>query len=320
MSPTEKFWINNVSDHGGPNIFSTRLKDELESRGKIFIKDPFLNQTHFTNLCAIAGPSFECANNVLRLDNLYFDSENPDCNRLNAPIFEAYKRFDHIIFQSEFSKKMYEAFTGIERPNSVILNGTSPGFNYNPNPRKEAVSLGRFDKICITSAAWRRHKRLEELVSVFSRPELARTCLLVLGGHEYDNIQQGDCPKNVVLLPKVHHTQLPSYYNIADAMVFISWLDCCPNSVAEALSCGVPVLCSHNGGTKELVKDDGIVLQLEDDYEFGTQIPLYNPPKIDEDILLKGVLGILEMDRGFVREDLSIKSVADKYEEAFKWA
>ena len=116
MSPTEKFWINNVSDHGGPNIFSTRLKDELESRGNAFVQNPFLEQGKFTNLCAIAGPYFNSANNVLRLDNLYFDSNNPGCDRLNNPIFHCYKQFDHVIFQSDFSRKIYESFTLTERP------------------------------------------------------------------------------------------------------------------------------------------------------------------------------------------------------------
>ena len=252
MSHTKKFWINNVNDHGGPNLFSTRLKNELQSRGFEYLSFPAQPtnldgaEKRFVNLCAIAGPHWSNAYNVLRLDNLYFDSEDPRCDRLNQPIFDCYNRFDHVVFQSEFSKKMYESFTGIKKDNSVILNGVTDFFKHDPEVERPEI-LKRFRKVCITSAAWRRHKRLEELINVFKRPELYDVALVVLGGAEYEGINPSDCPPNVFLHRKVHHTNLPAYYNIADAMLFISWLDCCPNAVVESLACGIPVLCSHNG-------------------------------------------------------------------------
>jgi glycosyltransferase involved in cell wall biosynthesis len=43
-------------------------------------------------------------------------------------------------------------------------------------------------------------------------------------------------------------------------LYFPSELDPCPNTVIEAIMCGVPVCYNENGGTKELVKDCGLVL------------------------------------------------------------
>ena len=101
-------------------------------------------------------------------------------------------------------------------------------------------------------------------------------------------------------------------------MIHIAWLDCCPNSVVEGLASGLPVLCSHNGGTKELVKNDGIVIQLEEDYELGTKLDLYSPPKIDVNKIVEGILKCLEMPRVKNRDDLKMSNVSLLYKKLFK--
>ncbi len=307
------FYLNNINDFGGPNIFATRLRDELVGRGHNFLThNP---GTPFNNISVITGNYFKGSNNILRLDNLYFDSENPDCDRLNFPIFQCYKHFDQVVFQSKFSKEMYEAFTGLEKKNTIIYNGVPSSFNPEVVPVYADARAKEYEKVCITSASWRRHKRLEELLEAFKSPKLKDVCLLVLGGKDYDI--NADIPENVIMCSKYDHWALPSLYAAADAMLFISWLDCCPNAVVEALACGVPVMCSHNGGTPELVRDNGVVLQLEEDYEFGTKVPLYNPSKVDTDTIINGILKVLGMEKGFSRPDLSIENTAKQYEDLF---
>lgn len=308
------FYLNNINDVGGPNIFATRLRDELVSKGHNFLThNP---GTPFNNISVITGQYIQGSNNILRLDNLYFDSENPDCDRLNSPIFRCYQDYDKIIFQSNFSKKMYEAFTGVEKENAVIYNGVPSSFNPEAIPAYADSRAKGYEKVCITSASWRRHKRLEEVVEAFKSPKLKDTCLLVLGGKDYNTDMK--IPENVFMCPKYPHWALPSLYAAADAMLFISWLDCCPNAVVEALACGVPVMCSHNGGTPELVGDNGLVLQLEEDYEFGTKVPLYSPKKVDNEAIIEGILDVLEIPKGFDRPDLSITHTAEQYEKHFK--
>jgi len=307
------FYLNNINDVGGPNIFATRLRDALVKKGHRFLDhNP---GTPFNNISVITGPYFKGSNNILRLDNLYFDSENPDCDRLNFPIFQCYKHFDKVIFQSNFSKKMYETFTALKKENAVIYNGVPSSFSPDAVPVYADARAKDYEKVCITSASWRRHKRLEELVEAFNSPKLKDVCLIVLGGKDYPISM--DIPSNVLMCPKYDHWALPSLYVAADAMLFISWLDCCPNAVVEALACGVPVMCSHNGGTNELVGDDGVVLRLEADYEFGTKVPLYNPKKVDNEAIIEGILKVLEMPKGFTRPDLSIERTAEEYEKHF---
>ena len=103
---------------------------------------------------------------------------------------------------------------------------------------------------------------------------------------------------------------------IENAIVIVpSLYDNSAFAAQEAMCFGRFVVCSHNGGTKELVKDNGVVVQLEEDYEIGSRVPLYNPPKVDTSIIVDGILEVLEKPTIFDRPDLDIKTVAKNYEK-----
>ena len=58
--------------------------------------------------------------------------------------------------------------------------------------------------------------------------------------------------------------------------IFLIYKAPCSNSVLEALSCGLPIVYSDSGGTKELVGNAGIALKVDDSYNE------YITPKIDD--------------------------------------
>lgn len=317
---SKSFFIDKVNEKGGgPEIFGHRLKEELIKQGHVFVS-PELDYGRYegksvdNNLSIIFGRTYEDSKNFLRLDGLYLDSDDSLTDQKNHPIFNSYYNFDHIIFQSEFSRKIYEAFTGVERTSSVILNGVSNEFF-------EAEEMPIFlssdlKKLCVASASWRRHKRLEEIIEAFRDKRLRNIGLLVLGGTSYQPAHVNK-PDNVILLDRMEHEDSALIYKNCDAMIHMCWLDSCPNSVAESLAAGTPVLCSHNGGTKELVKEDGVVIQIEEDYEYGKRVPLYSPPKVDTNTIVEGVLEVLEMGEIETREDLKISNTASKYADLF---
>ena len=61
-----------------------------------------------------------------------------------------------------------------------------------------------------------------------------------------------------------------------------------------------------------------MILQLEEDYNYGKQVSLYSPDKVDNDVVVDGILRVLEMPKGFERSDLDIACVASKYGDIFK--
>lgn len=62
--------------------------------------------------------------------------------------------------------------------------------------------------------------------------------------------------------------EAPSIYCSADAYVMTKHNDPCPNTVLEALACGLPILYSESGGVPELAGGDaGVALPCPEDWE-----------------------------------------------------
>ena len=296
------FKINTINDKSGPGIFGSRLCDGLLEKGWTW--NPA--QPKY-NICFATGQKIPGSVNVLRLDNLYFDSENTigDTDKLNAPIRQVYNTFDKIIFQSEFAVEQYKAHLGpIRVPYKVIYNGVPTTFSSKGNK----VNYG-FNKTFICSADWRAHKRLEPMMEAFKLFDKSLNYGLVILG----NCKVKDNHPNIVYPGKLHHTQIPEYTRGADAGVHISWLDCSPNVVYEMLACGLPVLCSHNGGTKEIIRNDGLALKLENDYNYS-RVALYKPPKPNLGLLHQGMKDILTK-KVSDRPDLYIEHVVNEYDK-----
>lgn len=296
---SNSFYITNLArPNKGPWVFANRLQKALISMGLTYSTDS-VNQ-----MSIISGPTQPDKFNILRLDGLYFQRGGK-----NRGIFNSYKAHDHIVFQGDFCKAQYEAFTGIEKPNTIIRNGVDKSFF---EKAKDTITTN--NPVVIACSKWRRHKRLPEIIEAFTSPKLRNIELWVINGKGFN----GQTTENIKLLGTKPASSLPGLLQSATAMIHLSWLDWCPNSVVEGLACGLPVLCSHNGGTKELVKNDGVVIQLEEDYKIGSTLNLYNPPEIDTDIIVNGVLELVEMPKIKTREDLKISNVALQYKSIFK--
>ena len=299
------FSISTVGSSNGPAIFGSRLKGGLEGHGWRFdSKNPDVN------IVFASGEYLKGKINILRLDNLYFDNKNTIGNtyKLNEPIKDAYYKFDKIVFQSEFARKQYfNQFSVVKsRPCKVIYNGVPEMFS----SRVYRKIKYPFDKTFICSADWRKHKRLASIIEAFKYfNQQDNVGLVVLG-----NVKEKDkvIHKNIKYVGKIHHTELPFFIRGADAGIHLSWLDCSPNVVYEFLACGLPVLCSDNGGTKEIVRENGIVLKLENTYQYN-KVDLYHPPEPDVGIVYQGMKNILRSPPVVGRNDLYIDKVSRSY-------
>lgn len=296
----KRFKINRIENNNGPSIFGFRLKNQLELMGW-----EYSTGNIDYNICFSVGEYISGAVNVLRLDGLYFDSNNTlgDTDALNTPIKKSYHKFDKIIFQGNFCKEMYSRYFGkINKPYSIIPNGVPLIFS--PEGDRDIYPWA---KTLICSSRWRAHKRLKAIIDGFRYLDDKNIGLIILGKTEerYGSF-------NIIHYSDILPHELPFYLRGADAFVHLSFLDWAPNVVSESLACGLPVLCSHNGGTKEIVGDSGTVLQLEENYDYK-KVDLYNPPVPDPEIVAQGISDILEWKRKVYRPDLNIKCVAEKY-------
>ena len=304
MRHTVRFFINRTENISGPSIFGHRLKIALIKKGWHW--DRFMPRLSYLFSAGFFRPF--CVN-VLRLNGLYIDSQNTigDSDKLNRPIFQAYTKADGIIFQSEFSRLLFKKFVGDPKcPHTVIHNGVPSNFS----PEGEKINYG-FNKVIICSGRWTAHKRFECVIDGF----------ITLGDPEVGLIFLGDKPDhslikhpNIKYIGHIDPNELPKYLRGGDAFIDLEWLGSCPNTVVEAIACGLPVLCSNNGGTRELVKSNGIVLYCEEEYDFK-KVNLYNPPKCDNKIIAEGIEKILSWSKPIDTNYFAISKIAGEYME-----
>ena len=238
---------------------------------------------------------------IQRLDGIWFKPEEYDSH--NQLIKWAYDNCDEVVWQSEFDKKMTINWWG-ERQGRIIHNGIKI--------KKAEISAEfadfrkKFDKLFVCSAGWHRQKRLKENIELFEKISSEKDALFVLGR---DPDYLIDSP-NIFYLGQVNQENCLEAYSAADYMLHLAWLDHCPNVVVEALSQNCPVICTDSGGTKEIVKENGIIIAESAPYNFEL-CDYDNPPALDLDsFMLKKVQ---------VNNDhLQIQKVAKKYISLFK--
>lgn len=301
MTSKLRFYINSTQNHNGPSIFGSRLRNAIIEQGWQW--DMLLPKISYVFSAGFFRPFCK---NILRLDGLYFDSQNTvgDSNMLNYPISKAYRKADGIIFQSEFDHKLFATFMGEPRcKHRVIQNGVPASFS----PHGESVDFG-FRKTILCSAKWKEHKRLRCIINGFIEYGNEDTGLVILGS----NIKNRVDHPNVKYIGNVLPSDLPKYLRGGDAFLHLAWLDHCPNTVVEAIACGLPVLCGHNGGTKDIVKSNGVVMQFEEDYDFK-KVNLYKPPKCNKQKVAEGIEKVLNWKRPLDVDHLKIETVAREY-------
>ena len=95
-------------------------------------------------------------------------------------------------------------------------------------------------------------------------------------------------------------------------------MDHCPNTVVEAIANGLPVLCSNQGGTREIVEgaSAGIVSECDTEVDLF-KLNLYEPPEPDWDQLIQSAQHLFDNYEEYCqrinRNLVDIDAVAKKY-------
>lgn len=307
---------------GGPTIFMSRLRSEMAALGKVqttLFLDPTAQVLLFAN--KVRNPWRRPY--VLRVDGIVFDSALREevVQQRNAEVALGLARASGVVFQSTFNERLVRTHLQVPNvPTTVIPNGVDLA-QFHPAGRNMRAALGirSTTLVAVTSANWRAHKRLDATIECFNRYRSevnADSVLLVLG--KPPDFATG-VPEGVRLIGHVAPEDLPSWYRTADICLFFSWLDCCPNTVVEALACAVPVLCTNQGGTRELVERTRGGLVAEADAPFSFQrVRLYEPPQPSQVVLARRLVELVakrsEIRHSMLREEVGISQVARRYE------
>ena len=174
---------------------------------------------------------------------------------LNVPLRRALQAADHVVYQSEFSKRSSDEFLGEPPgsweilPNAVDVDRFTPR---TPPPDGPVVLLGGDQ-----TQPYRLELALETFRLILEDHPEAR--LLVSGRLVSDpqatlrRLELGDA---VRFLGGYAQADAPDVFRRAHVLLHTKVNDPCPTMVIEAMACGLPVAYAASGGTVELVGEE----------------------------------------------------------------
>lgn len=305
---------------GGPSTFLKRLRQSIEKQklaNTSYFYNPFTDINIYANV--VRNPWHKPY--LFRVDGITYDSLLPaeEKKRRNQPIFDGIDHAAGVVFQAEFCLKLVSMFH--RQPNvpyTIINNGVDLN-NFSPQGPNHREQLGIDDNelVFITSAKWRAHKRLNSIIDVFNafQKVTGQTAhLVILGALDQ---QQTQIP-NVHVIGHIPPENLAPWYRTGNICLFFSWLENCPNTVVESLACGVPVICTNQGGTRELIEKTkgGIIVNADALFQFKP-VDLYHPPAPDHNALVRAVVTMVERRKEYAacidRTAIDIDNVAQRY-------
>ncbi len=311
--------------NGGPYIFLRRLTDQFENTNNINLK--FTSKNSDIHL-SMGGKKINYKlNYVLRLDGMFIDSK--DNNRLlkNKILKESILNANGLIFISKFCKDLCNSIFDIKFPLQTVINNGVPLKNFSKiGPNNRAIAgFKAEDFVIVSSARWRRHKRLKELIEFFYLIKRYNKSfnfkLLILG--KTNNLYNSFSDNDVFFTGDIDNKDLPMWFRSANAYINMAWIEPAGNTHLEAIATGLPVLTVNNGGLKETVLEtkSGIVSNADKKYNYEL-VDYYNPPKPDYRILLndfKKLLNQYDSIRNNIHLDsIDIKNVSKKYSNFFE--
>jgi len=256
----------------------------------------------------------KCKKTALRIGPAYLTKEKRG-KWLNHRKKEGVKHSDAVIYQSELGKKMCDKFiykrNGLSR---IIFNGSD---------RTEITPFSSpFEHNFLASTrVWKKQKRLSDIKKAFLKANIKDSCLWVLGDTGKEprdkNYHTNNGLNSIREIGGMSDHQIKMFYKLCDAVIHITFMDCMPNAVCEALSEGCRVLCNNNAGTKEIVGPaGGLVLNLEPEWD-GKAINVNKPPKINLDLLANGFREILGYPAP-KNDHVLIENIAKEYYDFFQ--
>tara|TARA_Y100000310_G_C20650292_1_gene799037 strand:+ start:172 stop:1074 length:903 start_codon:yes stop_codon:yes gene_type:complete len=258
----------NLQSTSGPNHFASKLIKYIDATF-----DPTIAPD--ARLCFIEShrSTFDDVPLFQRLDGIYFNTAQ-DYKLQNTNIKRTYDNADGVIFQSNFNKQLITKYFGEHKNHTVIHNGADVEYIDKVPPLKNS-ELDKHENVWCCAASWRPHKRLSENIKYFLEYSSEKDCLVIAGNKNEDVIENN----RIFYAGNISVLQLISLYKRSKYFMHLAWLDHCPNVVVDARAADCQIICSSEGGTKEIAGPDAIIIE-EDTWDFEP-VELYNPPPLD---------------------------------------
>jgi len=306
------FYIDkkNLKKNGGPYNFAKVLENEL-------IKNFGAKKKFFfpkINIIFSLGRIFKYSKNVVRVDGIFCQNLNDKKKKINKKIFETISKADGVIFQSNFSKKLITYYCkknykfNIKTLQNVVISNAYTAEHY----LQKKINHFKYKYVLLTITRKSKNKRLSQIIEAFKDLDEKKFLLIIVGEYFKEDFVKR---KNIKFLGNINNNKLPFYFKRSDALIHIAKIDSCPNAVVEGLSCGLPVLTNNVGGTKELVQNHGIILNLDKKILYNNKY--LSDYRCNNKILSNGIKKIVKIKRKKINK-FNPKTISQKYFNFFK--
>jgi len=232
---------------------------------------------------------------------------------------------DYVFYQSKFSKFCSEKFLGKrEGPGEILYNAVDTNF-FQPSVNKALSSklkilvTGKYqehlyENLIFTVNVLKKliDNKIEANINFAGYYDVQVKKKLINLSHQYgiqDNIE----------FSGVYSQENANFlYSSSDIYFYFVHQSNCPNSVIEAMSCGLPVICQSTGGLPEIVnKESGICLQTKESWDMP-----YVPSVEDAFFAVKKIINnysdYSNNSINKVKRDHNINNWIKKHKEIFK--
>lgn len=267
-----------LDGHGGPSSFQSKLRAGLAARGIETHHDP---RTPGTQALLVIGATRKLSDLIYakthqirivqRLDGMnwlhkrnstgwrhYLRSE-----RMNLQLsFIRRWLADTIVYQSAFTRDWWNTEYGsLKKPSQVIHNGVDLQ-TFSPNGKNTIPS--DFIRLLVVEGSFKGGHERDLFNAVDAAQQLSdlldrRVELVVAGNAPQKMRDQVNLVRKAGIrwLGIVPHIEIPDLDRSAHLLFPAEINAACPNSVVEALACGLPVVSYATGSIPELVGQDG---------------------------------------------------------------
>lgn len=277
-----------------------------------------LLRVHSPTLAPLAR-LFKSVTGVPAVGNYHHWEFNRIIHTINRAVIRSYALITTV---SHFSARQFASKYRLAQEQIVVIyNGVDD--KYQPCPRKKSLqrALGLEGKVVLLYLGVLTHrKNLHFLLDVLnlSLRHQADLMLVIAGaGPQEDELRayarRLGVERSIIFTGYVPEEDKVDYYNLADVFVFPSLLEGFGMAAAEAMACGVPVVCSDTSSLPEVVGDAGLLCSPTDAEAFSAQIV-----RLAKDPALRRELG--EAGRKRVRETFSWERAARLTYECYRRA
>ncbi len=221
----------------------------------------------------------------------------------------SFRTSDGLIFISEYAKKIIVDDLNLKKKNIKIINhGISNKFNQKPKPQFKIEYYNKknpFKLLYVSDILpYKNHYVLTNSFLSLNKDDFPIELSIV--GREIHRKSSADLNrlinksknKRVNWKKNIGLDNIYQFYHNADCFIFASSCENMPNILIEAMSSGLPILCSDRGPMREFLKDGGIY---------------YNPESIEETtISLKKIITDVEL-----RKKISLRAYQNSLN--FSW-